>query len=101
MVNFIFNFIISSSQLTIYKVNINDTFHYTNSYLKETFSDDEAAEIMNSKFINIKVDREERPDVDELYMKSLVFKHLAQNGPDYLQIQLQHHFPLPEYTLAL
>ncbi len=23
------------------KVNINDTFHYTNSYLKETFSDDE------------------------------------------------------------
>ena len=33
---------------------------------EETFSDDEAAEIMNSKFINIKVDRE-RPDVDELY----------------------------------
>ena len=23
------------------KVNINDTFHYTNSYIKETFSDDE------------------------------------------------------------
>ena len=39
---------------------------------EETFSDEQAAEIMNSKFINIKVDREERPDIDELYMKSLV-----------------------------
>ena len=46
--------------------------HWCHVMEEETFSDDEAAEIMNSKFINIKVDREERPDVDELYMKSLV-----------------------------
>ena len=39
---------------------------------EETFSNSEVAEVMNSNFINIKVDREERPDVDELYMKSLV-----------------------------
>ena len=46
--------------------------HWCHVMEEETFSDEEAAEIMNSKFINIKVDREERPDIDELYMKSLV-----------------------------
>ena len=30
------------------------------------------ARIMNEKFINIKVDREERPDIDAVYMKSIV-----------------------------
>ena len=46
--------------------------HWCHVMEEETFSDEQAAEIMNSKFINIKVDREERPDIDELYMKSLV-----------------------------
>jgi uncharacterized protein YyaL (SSP411 family) len=35
---------------------------------RESFSDPEVAEQMNRDFVNIKVDREERPDVDELYM---------------------------------
>lgn len=35
---------------------------------KESFEDEEVAKIMNQFFINIKVDREERPDVDKLYM---------------------------------
>lgn len=35
---------------------------------KESFENDEVARIMNQHFINIKVDREERPDVDKLYM---------------------------------
>lgn len=35
---------------------------------KESFEDPSVAEIMNKYFINIKVDREERPDVDKLYM---------------------------------
>ncbi|MES1243803.1 MAG: thioredoxin domain-containing protein [Acidobacteriota bacterium] len=35
---------------------------------RESFSDPEVAERMNRDFVNIKVDREERPDVDELYM---------------------------------
>src|ERR671930_283580 len=34
----------------------------------ETFEDDATAPIMNRDFVNIKVDREERPDVDRLYM---------------------------------
>lgn len=35
---------------------------------KESFEDPSVAEIMNEYYVNIKVDREERPDVDKLYM---------------------------------
>jgi uncharacterized protein YyaL (SSP411 family) len=37
----------------------------------ESFEDNETAALMNDRFINIKVDREERPDVDRIYMQSL------------------------------
>merc|ERR1711965_995712 len=39
---------------------------------EESFTDDDVAQVMNLNFINIKVDREERPDLDEIYMKALV-----------------------------
>ncbi|MBI1930641.1 thioredoxin domain-containing protein [Candidatus Poribacteria bacterium] len=35
---------------------------------RKVFSNPEIAKLMNEKFINIKVDREERPDIDEIYM---------------------------------
>ena len=35
---------------------------------REVFSNPEIAEMMNENFINIKIDREERPDLDEIYM---------------------------------
>lgn len=35
---------------------------------KESFEDSSVAELMNEYFVNVKVDREERPDVDKLYM---------------------------------
>jgi uncharacterized protein YyaL (SSP411 family) len=35
---------------------------------RESFEDDEAAEVLNKYFIAIKVDREERPDIDSIYM---------------------------------
>lgn len=35
---------------------------------REVFSDPDIAAVMNAHFVNIKVDREERPDVDEIYM---------------------------------
>jgi hypothetical protein len=38
---------------------------------KESFENEEIAGIMNLRFINIKVDREERPDLDELYMNAV------------------------------
>ena len=38
----------------------------------ESFEDDETAALMNERFVNVKVDREERPDVDALYMDAVV-----------------------------
>jgi uncharacterized protein YyaL (SSP411 family) len=35
---------------------------------RESFENDSTASIMNEYFVNIKVDREERPDVDKIYM---------------------------------
>ncbi len=35
---------------------------------RESFSDPETARLMNERFVSVKVDREERPDVDEVYM---------------------------------
>jgi uncharacterized protein YyaL (SSP411 family) len=38
---------------------------------RETFADEEAAAQMNAHFVNIKVDREERPDIDHVYMEAV------------------------------
>jgi len=38
---------------------------------REIFEDEKISEIMNANFINIKVDREERPDIDRIYMQAL------------------------------
>jgi uncharacterized protein YyaL (SSP411 family) len=45
--------------------------HWCHVMEKEVFEDFECAEYMNMNFINIKVDREERPDVDHLYMDAM------------------------------
>src|SRR3954471_11338580 len=42
--------------------------HWCHVMEKESFSNEEVAKIMNKHFICIKVDREERPDVDQIYM---------------------------------
>ncbi len=44
------------------------TCHWCHVMEHESFEDPEVAMLMNENFINIKVDREERPDIDELYM---------------------------------
>ena len=46
----------------------------------ESFENNETAKIMNAKFINIKVDREERPDLDFIFQKSLAILTGAQGG---------------------
>ena len=45
--------------------------HWCHVMEDESFEDLEVAEIMNTHFINVKVDREERPDIDQLYMSSV------------------------------
>ena len=44
------------------------TCHWCHVMAHESFEDQETAAIMNREFVNIKVDREERPDVDRVYM---------------------------------
>src|SRR3990172_9025791 len=44
------------------------TCHWCHVMEKECFNDDQVAELMNQTFVSIKVDREERPDLDAAYM---------------------------------
>ncbi len=46
----------------------------------ESFEDDQTAKIMNENFINIKVDREERPDLDYVFQRSLSILTGTQGG---------------------
>ncbi len=46
------------------------TCHWCHVMEKESFEDPEVAKIMNEHFVNIKVDREERPDIDQIYMEA-------------------------------
>jgi uncharacterized protein YyaL (SSP411 family) len=45
--------------------------HWCHVMAHESFEDPEIAALMNELFVNIKVDREERPDVDEIYMEAV------------------------------
>jgi uncharacterized protein YyaL (SSP411 family) len=45
--------------------------HWCHVMAHESFDDAEVADLMNEKFVNVKVDREERPDVDEIYMEAV------------------------------
>ena len=44
------------------------TCHWCHVMERESFSDPQVAEILNRSFISVKVDREERPDIDQVYM---------------------------------
>jgi hypothetical protein len=46
--------------------------HWCHVMEHESFEDDETARLMNERFVCVKVDREERPDVDGLYMEAVV-----------------------------
>ncbi len=45
--------------------------HWCHVMAHESFEDDETAAYMNSHLVNVKVDREERPDIDRIYMDAL------------------------------
>ncbi|MCS6879476.1 MAG: thioredoxin domain-containing protein [Geminicoccaceae bacterium] len=52
--------------------------HWCHVMAKESFSDPEIAALMNRHFVNIKVDREERPDLDAIYQHALAL--LGEQG---------------------
>ena len=45
--------------------------HWCHVMAHESFEDPETAALMNALFVNIKIDREERPDIDQIYMSAL------------------------------
>jgi len=82
--------------------------HWCHVMEKNCFEDEEIAAVMNAHFVNIKVDREERPDVDNLYMDAL---HLMgmQGGwpmnvfltPDQLPFYGGTYFPPAQWISIL
>ncbi len=54
------------------------TCHWCHVMERESFADKEVAGLLNEAFVSIKVDREERPDIDAVYMK--VCQFMTQSG---------------------
>ena len=79
--------------------------HWCHVMAHESFEDQDTAALMNARFINIKVDREERPDIDAIYQK--VVQLMGQGGgwpltvfltPDQRPFYGGTYFPpLPNY----
>ena len=62
--------------------------HWCHVMEKESFSNEDVAKFLNKHFVCIKVDREERPDVDQIYMTAI--NVLGENGGWPLSMFLDH-----------
>jgi len=71
--------------------------HWCHVMAHESFEDRETAEVMNQLFINIKVDREERPDLDKIYQTSHYLLTQASGGWP-LTLFLTPHDLVPFYS---
>src|SRR5688572_6942951 len=54
--------------------------HWCHVMERESFEDERIAALMNASFVPIKVDREERPDLDDIYMAATVAMNQGQGG---------------------
>ena len=54
--------------------------HWCHVMAHESFESPAIAAVMNKHFVNIKVDREERPDLDEIYMQATMLMNQGQGG---------------------
>ncbi|MCZ6917986.1 MAG: DUF255 domain-containing protein [Gemmatimonadetes bacterium] len=79
--------------------------HWCHVMERESFENESIAAVMNQHFVNIKVDREERPDIDDIYMAATLAMNQGQGGwpmtvfltPDLEPIFAGTYFP-PEDT---
>ena len=55
--------------------------HWCHVMEKESFQDQEVAKIMNEQFVCIKIDREERPDIDQIYMNAVQLMRQSGGWP--------------------
>jgi uncharacterized protein len=80
--------------------------HWCHVMEEETFSDTSVARFMNQYFVNIKVDREERPDVDDIYMTACQYAGNQSCGwplnafatPDGRPVWAGTYFPKKEWV---
>ncbi len=54
--------------------------HWCHVMERESFENEEIARFLNEHFVSIKVDREERPDLDEIYMSATMIANQGQGG---------------------
>ena len=54
--------------------------HWCHVMAHESFENPDIAAVLNEHFVNIKVDREERPDLDEIYMQATLVLNQGQGG---------------------
>ncbi|MCB1768269.1 MAG: thioredoxin domain-containing protein, partial [Candidatus Competibacteraceae bacterium] len=54
--------------------------HWCHVMAHESFEDEATAQVMNELFVNIKVDREERPDLDKIYQTAFQMLHRRAGG---------------------
>src|SRR5215204_1432101 len=60
--------------------------HWCHVMERESFEDEATARIMNEHFVSVKVDREERPDIDSIYMSAVqALTRSAESVREYLQ----------------
>jgi uncharacterized protein len=68
--------------------------HWCHVMARESFEDEATAQLLNDRFVNIKVDREERPDIDRIYQ--IAHQMLAQRGGGWpLTMFLSHEDQRP------
>jgi hypothetical protein len=69
--------------------------HWCHVMAHESFEDEETAALMNELFVNIKVDREERPDLDRIYqMSQQLFTGRAGGWPLTVFLTPEEHWPI-------
>jgi uncharacterized protein YyaL (SSP411 family) len=97
----------SNNQLIIVSIGYS-ACHWCHVMEHETFENDNAAKVMNAHFTSIKVDREERPDIDAVYMKAVQI--MTQRGgwplnvvclPDGRPVWGGTYFKIEEWTDTL
>ncbi|MBK9317970.1 MAG: thioredoxin domain-containing protein [Bacteroidetes bacterium] len=82
--------------------------HWCHVMEHESFEDEEVATVMNKSFVCIKVDREERPDIDQIYMDAVQLM-TSRGGwplnvitlPDQRPIYGGTYFPKEQWRTAL
>ena len=82
--------------------------HWCHVMENESFEDEAVAQVMNDHYINIKIDREERPDIDQIYMTAIQIMTGAGGWPlncvalpDGRPIWGGTYFPKKQWTTAL